>query len=64
MAETFYGSQDLIGRFGPFEGPGILVVPVDERADVGFELLDGGMNAAPQPFSGELREPALDLIDP
>ena len=64
MAEAFNGSQDLVGRFGPFEGPGILVVPVDERADVGFELPDGGMNAAPQPLSGELRKPALDLIDP
>ena len=54
----------MVGRFGPFEGPGILVVPIDKRADVGFELLDGGMNTSPEPLSGELSEPALDLIDP
>jgi hypothetical protein len=23
-------SQDLVGRFGPFEWPGILIVPIDE----------------------------------
>jgi len=39
-------------------------VPIDKRADVGFELPDGGMNTSPEPLSGELREPALDLIDP
>ena len=54
----------MVGRFGPFEGPGILVVPIDKRADVGFELPDGGMNTSPEPLSGELSEPALDLIDP
>jgi hypothetical protein len=41
-----------------------LVVPIDERADIGFELPDGGMNAALEPLSGELGEPTLDLIDP
>jgi hypothetical protein len=30
----------LVGRFGPFKGPGILVVPIDEVADIGFELPD------------------------
>jgi hypothetical protein len=50
--------------FGPFDGRGILVVPIDERADIGFELPDGGMNTALEPLSGELGEPALDLIDP
>jgi hypothetical protein len=54
----------LIGRFGPFERPGILVVPIDERVDIGFELPDRGMHTSPEPFSGELSEPALDLIDP
>ncbi len=41
-----------------------MVVPIDERADVGFELPDGGMNTSPEPLSGGLSEPALDLIDP
>ena len=40
VAEAFHRSQDLVGRFGPFEGPGILVVPIDEGADIGFELPD------------------------
>jgi hypothetical protein len=46
----------LVGRFGPFEGLGILVVPIDERTDIGFELPDGGMNTSPEPLSGELSE--------
>jgi hypothetical protein len=28
----------LVGRFGSFKGPGILVVPIDEGADISFEL--------------------------
>ena len=54
----------MIGRFGPLKWPGILVVAIDERVDFGFELPDGGMNAALEPLSGELSEPTLDLIDP
>jgi len=64
VAEAFYGSQDLVGGFGPFEGPWILVVPIDEGADIGFELPDRGVDTSAEPFSGEFREPALDLIDP
>ena len=54
----------MVGRFGPFERPGILVVPIDESADIDFELPDRGMNATLEPLSGELSEPAFDLIDP
>jgi hypothetical protein len=32
--------------------------------DIGVELPDGGMNTSLEPLSGELSEPALDLIDP
>ena len=39
-------------------------IPIDERTDICFELPDGGMNTAPEPLSGKLSEPALDLIDP
>jgi len=63
VAEAFHRSQDLVRRFGPFEGPGIFVVPIDEGADIGFELPDGGMNTSTEPFSGEFGKPALDLID-
>ena len=44
--------------------PGILAGPIDERVDVGVELPDRGMNTSPEPLSGELSEPALDLIYP
>jgi hypothetical protein len=54
----------LVGRFCPFEWPGILVVSIDGGADVSFELSDRGMNAALEPLSGELSELTLDLIDP
>jgi hypothetical protein len=39
-------------------------MPIDERADIGFELPDGGMNTSPEALFGKLSEPALDLIDP
>jgi hypothetical protein len=64
VAEALHRGQDLVGRFCPFERPGILVVPIDESSDIGFELPDGGMNTALEPLSRELSEPALDLIDP
>ena len=41
-----------------------MVVPFDERADIGFELPDRGMNTTTEPLSGEFGKPALDLIDP
>ena len=64
MAEAFNRSQDLVGGLCPFEGPGVLVVPIDEGADVGLELPDRGVDTSSEPFSGELGKPALDLIDP
>ena len=54
----------MVGGLGPFEGLGFLVVAVDEGADIGLQLPDGGMDATPEPLSGELGKPALDLIDP
>jgi hypothetical protein len=38
VAEAVNGRQDLVGGFGPFEGLGILVVPIDEGTDIGFEV--------------------------
>ena len=64
MTEALDRGEDLVGGLGPFEGSGILVVVIDEGADVSFQLLDGGVNTALEPLSGELGEPALDLIDP
>jgi hypothetical protein len=39
-------------------------VQVDEGADIGLELPDGGVDASLDLLSGEFSEPALDLIDP
>ena len=39
-------------------------MPVDESANIGLELPDGGMNTSPERLAGEFSEPALDLIDP
>ena len=51
----------MVAGLGPFEGLGVLVVGVDEGADVSLQLPDRGMNAAPEALSGELGKPALDL---
>jgi hypothetical protein len=64
VAEAFDGSQDLVCGLGPFEGLRVIVVQFDEGADVGLELPDGGVNTSLDLLSGELSEPALDLIDP
>jgi hypothetical protein len=64
VAEAFDGSQNLVCGLGPFEGLGTFVVQVDEGTDVGLELPDGGVNTSLDPLSGELSEPAFDLIDP
>jgi hypothetical protein len=39
-------------------------VQIDEGADVGLKLPNGGVNASLDLLSGELSEPELDLIDP
>ena len=64
MTEAFDGSQNLVSGLGPFEGLWVFVVQVDERTDVGLEPPDGGVNASLDLLSGELSEPAFDLIDP
>ena len=62
--ERLTGGEYLVGGRGPFDGLGVLVVLGGEGADVGLQLSDRGMNAPPEPLSGELCKPALDLIDP
>jgi len=39
-------------------------MPIDEGADISFELPDGCVNAALEPLSGEFSEPTFDLINP
>jgi hypothetical protein len=64
VAEAFDGSQYLVSRLGPFEGPRDFVVQVDEGTDIGLELPDGSVNASLDLLSGEFSKPAFDLIDP
>ncbi len=52
VTEAFDGSQDLVCGLGPFEGPRVFVVEVDEGADVCLELPDGGVNASLYLLSG------------
>jgi hypothetical protein len=42
----------------------VSVVQVDEGADVGLLLPDGGVDTSLNLLSGEFSKPALDLIDP
>jgi len=63
VAEAFDGSQNLVCG-GPFEGLRVSVVQLDEGADVGLELPDGGVDTSLDLLSGEFSKPALDLIDP
>jgi hypothetical protein len=62
VAEAFDRGQNLICGLGPFERLWVSVVQVDEGADVGLELPDGGVNTSLDLLSGEFSEPALDLI--
>ena len=64
MAEAFDGSQDLVSGLGPFEGPRVFVVQVDEGTDIGLELPDRSVNSSLDLLSCEFSEPAFDLIDP
>ena len=63
-AESLDGGEDFVGGFGPFEGLWVLVVLVDEGADVSFELAGRTVYPALQLLAGQFGEPALDLIDP
>ena len=42
----------------------VLVVTLDERADVLLELAGRGVHVAAQLLAYQLGEPALDLVDP
>ena len=64
LAESFDGSQDVVGGFGPSEGFRVGVAGVDVALDGGFELSRRAMGAALDPLLGQQREEALDLVDP
>src|SRR2546427_9940276 len=56
--------EDLVGRLGPNEGFGSLVVHVDVLTDSEFEVLHTAKNATPNPFVGEFGEPSFHQVDP
>ena len=70
MSAAFCGRSVLLrpglGRqiWFHLKGLGILVVPIDESADIGFKFPDRGMNISLESLSREFSEPAFDLIDP
>ena len=64
LAESFDGSQDVVGGFGPAEWLGIGVAGSDIAVDGGFELSRRAMGAALDLLFGQQREEALDLVDP
>jgi hypothetical protein len=45
LAEAFDGREDFICGFGPSIRLGIFIVPLDEGADICFQLLRRGMDA-------------------
>jgi hypothetical protein len=64
VTEAFDRGQNLVCGLRPFEGLRVSVVQVDECMDVGLEPPDGGVDTSLDLLSGELSEPALDLIYP
>ena len=63
LAESFDGSQDVVGGLGPLEGFRVGVAGGDVVVDGGFELGRRAMGAALDPLLGQQREEALDLVD-
>src|SRR6185312_147012 len=58
------GAEDLVGCLGPGERPGVVVPGGDPVADVVFQGLDGGVDAAADQLVGEQAEPSFDLVHP
>ncbi len=64
LAESFDQRADFVGELGPFVWLLVFVIAVDEGEDIGLELLGRAMDATLKLFSGQLSEPARDMIDP
>ena len=59
------GGDELIRTGRPFERLRLLlVVKLDEVLDRLLEILEGIVNAAPEPAAGQLSEEALDRVHP
>jgi len=64
MTTSGDAGEDLAGGFGPDEGLGVPVRDFDVPLDGRLQLSRAAMDAAPQLFVGERREPALNQVDP
>jgi hypothetical protein len=58
------GVEDLVGGLGPGNGLGFSFQVAIQLLDVGFQSLDGGVDAAADEFVGQQAEPALYMVDP
>jgi hypothetical protein len=56
--------EDLVGVLGPGERPRVVVPGIDEGADGGDELIDGGEGAATNGLAGAEAEEALHEVEP
>jgi TonB dependent receptor len=64
FAKSFEFGQDGIGRIGPHEGLGVLIVMFDELMDFAFQIRHRVEGAAADRALRDQPEPALDLIEP
>jgi hypothetical protein len=62
LAESGDRLKDVMGGFGPAEGPRRGVVVGNKGCDRFLQFGDTTVNAAPDLSLGQEREPALDLI--
>jgi hypothetical protein len=62
--KTIELGEDDIGRFGPDEGPGIVVVFLQVAVDGGLEVGDRTEHAAADALAGHLGEEAFNRIEP
>lgn len=64
FTELFEFGEDRLCGGGPHEGLGMLVVLIDELADLALQIGDGVERPAADRLVGDQREPALDLVEP
>ena len=64
FAKSFEFGKDGVGRCGPHEGPGVLIVVFDELMDFAFQVGHRVERAAADGALRDEPEPALNLIEP
>src|SRR3546814_9448194 len=64
QTESTHGIEDLISRFCPNKGVGILVVSIKVLSNGLFKRPSAAMGTASDLFACDLGKPSLNLIDP